>query len=113
MVFFGIIAIMNTIVPKDAEKMIGEGGVVVLDVRSPEEYAEGHLAGAINMNINDAGFADNVRALDRDKKYVVYCLAGGRGGRAVSLMNELGFKDAKNLVGGITVWKSEGLPVEK
>ena len=104
---------MNTIVPKDAEKIIGEGGVVVLDVRSPEEYAKGHIAGARNMNINDARFADNLRTLDRNKKYVVYCLAGGRGGRAVSLMMELGFKDAKNLMGGITVWESEGLPVEK
>lgn len=113
MVFFGILVIMNTIVPKDAEKLIREKGAVVLDVRTLEEYREGHISGARNMNINDTGFAENVRALDRDQKYIVYCMAGGRGGRAVSLMSELGFKDVKNLVGGITSWGAEGLPVEK
>lgn len=104
---------MNTIVPMDAQKLITEEGAIVLDVRAPAEYSAGHIVNAINMNINDAQFTDNLRALDRDKKYVVYCLAGGRGGRAVARMEELGFKNAKNLVGGITVWKSEGLPVEK
>lgn len=104
---------MNTIMPKDAERLIKEEGAVVLDVRAPREYTEGHIAGAFNMNINDSGFAESVRTLNPDKKYIVYCMGGGRGGRAVSIMNELGLSDAKNLVGGVTAWQAEGLPVEK
>lgn len=104
---------MSTIEPKDARMLVAEGKAIVLDVRSPEEYAEGHIAGARNVSINDAGFARTIEMLNRDDAYVVYCMGGGRAGRAVSLMEKLGFKYAKNLAGGITAWKSAHLPVEK
>lgn len=103
---------MNDISPEEAQKIIQNGGVVIVDVRAPDEFAGGHIHGAQNININDVSFVEEVKSLDKDAAYVVNCQLGGRSSRAVSLMNELGFKNAMNLEGGIVAWKKAGLPVE-
>lgn len=104
---------MNNILPIDAQKIIAGEGAAVIDVRTPSEFAGEHIPGAQNININDPLFAEKVKALGKDSRYVVNCQMGGRSSRAVSLMYELGFKNAKNLEGGINAWKSAGLPVER
>lgn len=103
---------MNNILSEEAQKIIQNGGAAVIDVRAPEEFESGHISGAQNININDPAFVENVKVLDKEKAYVVNCQLGGRSSRAVSLMNELGFKNAMNLEGGITAWKNAGLPIE-
>ncbi|MFU8839589.1 MAG: rhodanese-like domain-containing protein [Nitriliruptoraceae bacterium] len=78
----------------DAVSLLAErDDLVVVDVRTPEEFAEGHLAGAELLDIYDPAFRDGVDGLDRDAAYLVYCRSGNRSGQAVALMEELGFTE--------------------
>ena len=98
----------------DAAKLLAEKKeVVVLDVRTPEEFNEGHLKGAVNINIQSPTFKEDVAKLDKSKTYLVNCAAGGRSTRACNAMGDLGFKDALNLEGGFKAWSAAGQPVEK
>lgn len=84
---------------------------VVLDVRTPEEFAAGHIAGAVNIDVNGVDFTTRVAELDRSGRYLVHCSANvpqGRSARAMSTMTELGFSDLENLVGGFAAWSSAG-----
>ena len=76
-------------------------GAPVLDVRTPDEYAEGHLDGAVNVDVLDASFADRVRALDlpADGPVYLYCKLGGRSGQATAALRQMGHGGALN-VGG-------------
>lgn len=85
--------------------------LVVLDVRTPEEYAEGHLEGAVLVDFYDADFADQLAALDPDAPYLVYCRSGNRSGQALSVMEQLGFSSVVDVDGGIVAWADAGLPV--
>ena len=82
--------------------------VVVLDVRTPEEFAEGHLARAEMIDFNDPSFADRVAALDRDADYLVYCRSGNRSAQAVAVMRSQGFQRLWDMEGGIITWSAEG-----
>ena len=83
-------------------------GVVLLDVRSPEEFAAGHLPGAVNINVEDSGFADAIAKLDKNATYAVYCQSGRRSGIATSQMAEAGFATLFDLQGGVQAWKQAG-----
>ena len=83
-------------------------GTVVLDVRTPEEFASGHLPGAVNIDVNSADFASQVSALDPAKTYALYCRSGNRSGVAMSAMQGGGFTDLYHLGGGIGAWTSAG-----
>jgi rhodanese-related sulfurtransferase len=104
---------MNSISAKEAKELIAKGEAQVLDVRTPSEFSGGHIPGAINIDIGSPTFEVAIKKLDMSKPYVVNCQSGGRSSRACSIMQNLGFKSAMNLDGGITSWKSEGFPVEK
>ena len=82
--------------------------VVVLDVRTPEEYAEGHLPGAVNLDVSDPGFVEALDELDQDATYAVYCRTGSRSLAAAETMREAGFDDVFDLEGGIVAWQSNG-----
>lgn len=86
-------------------------GLVVLDVRTPEEFAEGHLDGAVLVNFYDADFAEQLAALDTDVPYLVYCRSGNRSGQALGVMEQLGFASVVDVDGGIVAWTDAGLPV--
>ncbi len=85
--------------------------LVVLDVRTPEEFAEGHLDGAVLVDFYDADFVDQLAALDPDVPYLVYCRSGNRSGETLGVMEQLGFSSAVDVDGGILAWSSAGLPV--
>ena len=89
------------------------GNPVILDVRTPEEYADGHIYDAININLNSPDFKDEINRLDKNFTYVVYCRSGSRSNTARNIMEESGFKHVINMTGGITGWISEGFPVTK
>ena len=80
---------------------------ILLDVRTPEEYNEGHLPGALNIDIMGYEFHEKVGELDAGKTYFVYCKAGGRSGNAMRYMNANGFDKVYNLKGGIIAWNGE------
>jgi len=85
--------------------------LVVLDVRTPEEFAEGHLEGAVLVDFYAADFAEQLAALDTDVPYLVYCRSGNRSGQALGVMEQLGFTSAVDVDGGIVAWADAGLPV--
>ena len=86
-------------------------GVLVLDVRTPAEYAEGHLAGALNINQGDDDFVEKVKAaLSTDKTLAIYCRSGRRSANAAGRLANECYK-CVNLKGGIIAWKEAGLPI--
>ncbi len=87
--------------------------VVVLDVRTPEEFKAGHVPGATNLNYRDEKFADKVAKLDKDKTYLVYCATGRRSTGATAKMKEVGFGELYNFTGSMAEWNKAGKPVEK
>jgi len=86
---------------------------VVLDVRTPEEYDEGHIENAHLLNIRSKDFEDELERMDKNKKYFVYGKAEHKGSKAVELMEEHGYAEAHNVAGGIDKWRLKRLPVEK
>ncbi len=87
-------------------------GFILLDVRTPGEFASGHLAGAVNLDYNSPAFRESVAGLDRSLAYLVYCGSGRRSEGAAGIMRELGFTEVYNMLGGISAWMSEGFAVE-
>lgn len=84
--------------------------LVILDVRTPEEFAEGHLDGAVMIDFYRDDFADQLTQLDPDVPYLVYCRSGNRSGQTAAIMEQLGFTDVVDVDGGILSWTEAGLP---
>ena len=102
-----------------AKKLIDEAAakkdakLKVLDVRTAEEFADGHIAGAVNIDFMDKSFTDKIAALDKSATYVVHCQAGGRSTKSLERFRKLGFKAIVHLDGGFAGWQKAGQPVEK
>lgn len=86
-------------------------GAVVIDVRTPSEFASGHLEGAINIDVQADDFAQRLSALDPAGRYLVYCRSGNRSAVAVSIMRSLGFGDLTDLGGVGQAAAATGLSV--
>ena len=82
---------------------------VLIDVRKPEEVAEGMIQGAINIDYLNFGFTENIDSLDHAKPYFLYCKTGKRSSGAADKMSQLGFQEIFVLEGGINNWKDKGL----
>jgi rhodanese-related sulfurtransferase len=91
-----------------ATELMQSDEVVVLDVRTQEEWDKGHIEGAQHMDFYKDDFDSKLAELPKDKEYVVYCHSGGRSAKTVAKMKQAGFEKVHNLQGGITAWKSEG-----
>ena len=93
------------------DKEIKANSVQLLDVRTPQEYAEGHIDGASNINIQSDDFQQRAeKELSKDSTILVYCRSGRRSMEAAEMLTKLGYK-VVNLKGGIIEWKGDGLPV--
>ncbi len=101
----------HTVTSTEAAKMIDEGERTIIDVRSPAEYAEAHVVGAINIDVEGADFSDQIAELDVDEPYMVYCQSGRRSALAAGQMAEAGIKDIAD-AGGIVDLARAGAPVE-
>ena len=86
-------------------------GMVVLDVRTPEEFAAGRLEGATMIDFYAPDFADQLAQLDGNTPYLLYCRSGNRSGQTLTLMRQMGFTDVTEIDGGIAAWQQAGLPV--
>lgn len=86
---------------------------IVLDVRTPEEFAEGHLPGAVNVNALGSDFEARVGKLDRARTYLVYCRTGNRSARAVQVLSRMGFRSVYHMFEGIMGWYKRGLPLSR
>ncbi|NIA25285.1 MAG: rhodanese-like domain-containing protein [Gammaproteobacteria bacterium] len=106
---------IKTITPAEAHQEIqadlGDADFVLLDVRTPEEYRAGKLAGARNIDFSAPDFRDKLSQLDKNDHYVIYCRSGNRSGQALTIMRELGFTQVEDIGGGIAAWGQAGLPI--
>jgi rhodanese-related sulfurtransferase len=82
---------------------------IIIDLRSAEEYASGHIEEAVNLDYNSPGFAGELEALDRDKIYLIYSYTDDVSGQVLDMMAGLGFTEVYNLIGGIAHWQRAGL----
>lgn len=109
-------AVVPNLSPRQAQELIernrGNPGFVVLDVRTPAEFAAGHLPGAVNADFRSPDFQAQAGTLARGKSYLVYCRTGHRSGLALPILQHLGFTGLYHLEGGITAWQRERLPLE-
>lgn len=78
----------------------------LIDVRTPEEFREGHLPASININWEGDAFKEEVTIFDKSQPIFVYCEAGGRGTAAAKYLSEQGFKEVYNLDGGFAEWQT-------
>jgi rhodanese-related sulfurtransferase len=105
--------IIRTIPPAEAsvliEEMEGDPDFVVIDTRRLDEFASGHIPGAIN--INSAEFSEHLDGLDPDGTYLIYCQRGVRSADVRELMREAGFCEVYEIEGGMSAWEAAGLPV--
>ena len=92
-----------------AKAMIDKGGVFLLDVRSPEEYRQGHLQGAVLIPVDRV--AGRLDEIPRNKTILVYCAVGSRSSSAASLLTEKGYREVYNMKEGIVGWYRRGLPI--
>ena len=98
---------------EEFEKLWRDKKNVVLDVRTAGEFADGHIPGAINVDVNAPDFAKRAAALDKSKTYLVHCAAGVRSAKAAGQLAPLGFSSLYDLAPGFKGWEKAGKPTEK
>lgn len=99
--------------PTEAAAVFDENPeAVILDIRTPEEVAEGRVPGAQNIDFYAADFKSQIESLDPDATYIVYCRSGNRTSQARPIFEDLGFADVTLVDGGIVAWANAGLPLE-
>ena len=99
---------MNLTALEAAALIHKETKLLILDVRTVEEFAEGHLAKAKNFDVNDSHFSDLTSKLDKKVPVLVYCASGMRSKKARSVLEKQGFEKIYHLDGGIAAWKKAG-----
>ncbi|MEL7489452.1 MAG: rhodanese-like domain-containing protein [Pseudomonadota bacterium] len=105
-------AAIRDVAPEAAAALLAaDAGVKVLDIRTPEEFAVGHIAGALNINFYDADFEEQLAALDKNAAYVLHCRSGGRSGRSLKSFKKLGFTNVSHLTAGFNGWRAAALPI--
>ena len=92
---------------------VAEAGVITLDVRTPGEFAEGHVEGARLIDFQSGNFENEIAALDKNATYAVYCRSGNRSGQAVKVMQDAGFTNVFSMNGGVIDWANAGFPLVK
>ena len=106
----GVIALAVNEADDLIQDNLGNPDFVILDVRTPAEFAQGCIEKAINFDFMDARFGIQVRQLDRSKTYLVYCQSGGRSAMATDEMLGMGFGRLYDMTGGFLAWVDAGLP---
>ena len=102
----------NVLSPSKFEQTLKNQPGSVIDVRTPNEFAEGHLANAVNIDFYSSDFDSRFNKFDKIKPVYVYCQRGGRSQSAVEKLNKIGFKNVYELEGGIVKWEEAGKKVE-
>jgi rhodanese-related sulfurtransferase len=97
----------------EAQKLVIEKKVVVVDVRTPAEFGAGHVRGAQNLDFHAPDFEQKVTALDKNSAYLVHCASGNRSRQALPLFQKYGFPSIYHLDGGMRAWEAANLPIDK
>ncbi len=99
--------------PEMFKTEIAVAGSQLIDVRTPEEYMQGHISGAVNIDYFSKDFETHLKQFDTEKKIYMYCRSGKRSSKSVSKLKALGFSQIYELDGGIINWRSKGLKTAK
>lgn len=99
----------------DANKLkeLQSSGVPIVDIRTPEEYNSGHIAGAILIDFRSPDFLQKMNEFEKNEPLVIHCASGGRSGKAFSLLENAGFVEVYDYSGGFSDWKRKGEEIEK
>lgn len=97
--------------PADFQAAMRASDAQVIDVRTPAEFASGHLDGAVNLDWTGGVLEQHTAELDHDTPILVYCASGGRSAAAAKALQGAGFRNVSDLDGGISAWQGAGLPV--
>jgi phage shock protein E len=108
--------VQSTRLPADidvatAASLRGRDDVMMLDVRTPEEYAQGHIPGVTLIPLDQVG--NRLAEIPKDKTIVVTCRSGNRSAQAAQLLRQKGYENVHNMLGGFTAWENAGYPAEK
>jgi len=106
-------AMFQNLNPDEFEKGIAQADAIIIDVRTPMEYNEGHIKNSKLIDVSDRDFESQIEKLDKNKAYYVYCRSGGRSSNASQIMVEKGFTKVYNLRGGIIAWANSGKNLQK
>lgn len=104
---------MKLISLKEMQELSKLEGMQLVDVRTPTEYADGHIANAENIDFWSLNFDEKIKTLDKSKPIIVYCKSGGRSAKCAAKLKAKGFKKIYDLKGGFSKWSLEGMPIEK
>lgn len=104
-------ASVQTVDPQAFLTTASQPGTTVIDVRTPAEYAQGHVDGAVNIDVEGATFQADIAQLDKGGTYAVYCHSGRRSALATDAMGQAGFTNVYNLNGGIADLQAAGAPM--
>ena len=99
--------------PAEFKSAMNKGGVQLIDVRTPGEYAAGHIPGNTNLDWTSPAHEELFATLDPSRPVLLYCRSGGRSGQAMEYLKGKGFKDVRHLQGGILAWERAGMPIVK
>lgn len=91
--------------------VLTQPGIQIIDVRTPAEFDSGHIAGAVNIPVQSADFAERIARLDPAGQYAVYCRSGNRSRPAVSAMKDAGISSVYELASGTNGWAADGQPL--
>lgn len=89
----------------------GDPDVVLLDVRTPKEFEDGHIQGALLLDYHSSDYVERLKALDREKTYLIYCRSGNRSGKSLAIFEKLGFRRAYHMDAGVIGWSRENYPL--
>ena len=95
------------VLEKPKYQALVEKGYTIIDVRTPEEYAEGHIQGALNINVKSEAFVTEIENLSKSDTLLVYCRSGRRSLYASQVMVSFGFQKIYDLEGGFLNWESD------
>lgn len=105
---------ITSVKAKEFNSLVTNGTYTLIDVRTPQEFTDGHIENAINVDINNSSQFDTyLTSLDVNKPYLIYCRSGNRSGQALERMKQKGFTNVTDLSGGILSWQKEGFTVTK
>ena len=115
LVLLAVPALARDISVQDAAALLQNPpqGLVILDVRTPAEFREGHLPGAVNMDYFGGPFETQIQSLPKTAPVLLYCRTGNRSGSAYDVMTKAGIGNILHMHEGITKWQQLGLPQEK
>ncbi|MEN8187963.1 MAG: rhodanese-like domain-containing protein [Bacteroidota bacterium] len=103
--------VINLISPEELNKKLGE--ITLIDIRTPQEFSEGHLKNAANINLFDPNFIQKMNKFDKSKVLYIYCRSGNRTSSAAKKLAEIGFVKIYDLQGGILNWRKNNMEVIK